>query len=274
MLPKIGPIPTYSIFYSLGIMSYFIVAGLTAKRLRLDRHVWITGGICYMLSIVIGAKALYDIREGDFQFQALFNIQHYLQGGLWGGLLVYFPIALLLMLIISRDKPGALDLVALSVPVPWIIAKIGCLLNGCCYGSPSSMPWAIKLGQASGAPAVVYVHPTQVYEIILMIFIIICFRLLRSARRKGTMLLWFMVLYGIGRAVTEIWRGDLQQQIHIGPLTISQLILLVTAGVSAIILIILRSINIEDSEIYDWQEDRRSNLIIFLERKQKRNNGV
>lgn len=50
------------------------------------------------------------------------------------------------------------------------------------------------------------------------------------------MLLWFLALYGAGRAATEFFRGDFDHHLYIGPLTLSQLICLIAAGASAIAL--------------------------------------
>jgi prolipoprotein diacylglyceryltransferase len=60
---------------------------------------------------------------------------------------------------------------------------------------------------------------------------------------SGTMLLWFLVLYGLGRAATEIWRGDADHHLYIGPLTLTQLICLVVAGVSILVLCFLRNLS-------------------------------
>jgi len=54
------------------------------------------------------------------------------------------------------------------------------------------------------------------------------------------MLLWFLALYGTGRAATEFFRGDLDHHLFIGPLTLSQLLCLAAAGASIIILFLWR----------------------------------
>ncbi len=54
------------------------------------------------------------------------------------------------------------------------------------------------------------------------------------------MLLWFLALYGTGRAATEFFRGDFDHHLLVGPLTLSQLICLIAAGTSIIILFLWR----------------------------------
>jgi phosphatidylglycerol:prolipoprotein diacylglycerol transferase len=242
MYPHIGPIPTYSILYFLSILSHFLICYLIAKRLGLRHRVWIVVGICYMEGMTVGAKILYDIQNAQFDFSALLNIRHYMQGGLWGGMMAYFIFAVPLALILTRKRLAALDLIAMSVPVPWIFAKIGCLFNGCCYGKASSMPWAITFPEGAGgaAPTGVSLHPTQIYEILVVVCILVVFKSLKYDRWRGTMLLWFLALYGTGRAAVEFFRGDFDHHLYIGPFTLSQLVCLITAGISIILLFLRR----------------------------------
>ena len=241
MWPRIGPVLTYSILYILSILSHFLICCLLARRLGLRHRVWIIVGICYMVGMTVGAKLLYDLQQGQFDFSLLLNIRHYMAGGLWGGLLVYFILAVPLVLMLVKHRRAALDLVALSIPIPWILVKLGCLFNGCCYGKKCSMPWAITFGEgAANAPAGIPLHPTQIYEILVVVCIFVVFKVLKYERWRGTMLLWFLALYGLGRTATEFFRGDFDHHLYIGGLTLSQLICLIAAGVSVILLFLWR----------------------------------
>ena len=241
MWPRIGPVPTYGVLYGISILSYFLIACLIARRLGLRRRVWIVAGICYMEGMTVGAKVLYDIQRAQFDLRAMLSIRHYMQEGLWGGLLAYFVLAVPLVLLLAKRRRAALDLVALSIPIPWVFVKLGCLLNGDCYGTKCSLPWAITFPEgAAGAPAGIPLHPTQIYEILVVLCILVVFKVLKYERWRGTMLLWFLILYGLGRAATEIFRGDFDHHLYVGPLTLSQLICLVAAGVSILLLFLWR----------------------------------
>jgi len=192
-----------------------------------------------MVGLTIGAKALYDIHNGQFDLRALFSISHYFKGGLWGGLLAYLVLAVPLVLILAKRRWVALDLVGLSTPIPWIFVKLACLFNGCCYGKKCSMPWAIIFPEgAAGAPAGIPLHPTQIYEILVVVCVLVVFKVLKYERWQGTMLLWFLTLYGLGRTATEFFRGDFDHHLYVGGLTLSQLICLFAACVSIILLLL------------------------------------
>jgi phosphatidylglycerol:prolipoprotein diacylglycerol transferase len=241
MWPRIGPIPTYSIFYIIGILSHYLISCLLARRLGLRHRVWIAASVCYNFGMIVGAKALYDIQHAQFDLRALLSISHYMQGGLWGGLLPYLCLSVSLVLVLSKHRQAALDLIALSIPIPWIFAKLGCLFNGCCYGRECSLPWAITFPEgARGAPAGIPLHPTQIYEILVIFCILGVFMILKRRWGSGTMLFWFLALYGLGRAATEMWRGDIDHHLCVGPLTLSQVICLAVAGVSIFVLYLYR----------------------------------
>lgn len=249
MYPRLGSIPTCGILYGMGIVSYFVIGYLIAKRLGLQHRVWIAAGVCYNIGMIVGAKVLYDVQHGGFSLVALLSVKHYISGGLWGGLLAYLVLAVPLVLVLTRRRRAALDLLAMAVPTPWIFAKVGCLLNGCCYGKPCSLPWAITFPEVSrGAPPGVPIHPTQIYEILVMVLALAAFKVLQSDRWRGTMLFWFLAIYGLGRAVTEIWRGDKDQQSLVGPFSLSQLICLVVAVLSIAGLYLWRRYSIGTSQ--------------------------
>ena len=233
MWPNVGPIKTYGLLYLTGIILHFIFAWQAARQYGLKRRVWIVASLCYLLGMTLGAKMLFDLRHGILSASALLQADHWFRGGLWGGLLAYFALAVPAVLLLTRQRLAALDLVAVTIPVPWIAAKIGCFLNGCCYGRPCSLPWAVTFPQgARGAPPGVPVHPTQFYEIGIMLALLLVFSQLKSGRWKGTKLLWFLVIYGFGRALTDFLRGDTEGRLYLGALSMTQIISAASAGVA------------------------------------------
>jgi phosphatidylglycerol:prolipoprotein diacylglycerol transferase len=79
-----------------------------------------------------------------------------------------------------------MDLLAPGVLLAQAVGRVGCTINGCCYGSaaPSWLPWSVVYtNPQSYAPLGVAVHPTQVYEIV---FLLIAFGVLFPLRKRFT----------------------------------------------------------------------------------------
>jgi phosphatidylglycerol:prolipoprotein diacylglycerol transferase len=93
------------------------------------------------------------------------------------------------------------DVIAPAIILAQAIGRIGCTLNGCCYGIPTSLPWGVTYTHPDSlAPLGIAVHPTQVYEII---YNLIVFGVLLALRRRlkpdGSLFLIYLSLYSLWR---------------------------------------------------------------------------
>jgi len=74
------------------------------------------------------------------------------------------------------------DVVAPGIILAQAVGRIGCTINGCCYGLPTSLPWGVVYTHPNSvAPLGIAVHPTQVYEII---FNLLVFGVLLTLRQR------------------------------------------------------------------------------------------
>ena len=117
-----------------------------------------------------------------------------------------------------RNTTG--DAFALALPVGMVVVRLGCLLGGCCFGKPTSLPWAITYPPGSLAAAVHElrglvlpghsarpVHPAQLYEIgLLAIVVLTLVRARRALRQPGSLFLLYLVLHGWVRFLIEFVR--------------------------------------------------------------------
>jgi phosphatidylglycerol:prolipoprotein diacylglycerol transferase len=104
----------------------------------------------------------------------------------------------------SRFRFGyVMDLVAPGVLLAQAVGRVGCTINGCCYGAeaPSWLPWSVVYTHPeSYAPLGVALHPTQVYEIV---FLLIAFGVLFPLRKRfqpdGSLFLIYLGAYSAWR---------------------------------------------------------------------------
>src|SRR4030095_12183063 len=93
--------------------------------------------------------------------------------------------------------------------------RFGCFFAGCCYGRPTTVPWAVTFTDPFaaanvGTPLNQPLHPTQVYEAGAELLILV---LLLATERKGRTFpgrtFWgYMFLYALSRFIIEFYRGD------------------------------------------------------------------
>ena len=100
------------------------------------------------------------------------------------------------------------DRVALGLILAQVIGRVGCTINGCCYGIETLLPWGIVYAHPdSFAPLGIVVHPTQIYEII---FLLIVFAVLISLRWRfkpdGSLFLIYLSLYSLWRVGIDFLR--------------------------------------------------------------------
>ena len=94
------------------------------------------------------------------------------------------------------------------------IGRVGCFLNGCCYGGicDVSLPWKIHVAEAPG-----WHHPAQIYDSLmdLAAFVLIV-AVERRNTGRGQSFGLAMIGYGTARFIYEFWRAGTQAQVDSG----------------------------------------------------------
>ena len=94
-----------------------------------------------------------------------------------------------------------MDVLAPGILLAQAVGRLGCTLNGCCYGSASDM-WCgvVYTDLGSAAPVGIAVHPTQIYEIIFLLLAFYPLLRLRSRLRlDGSLFLIYLSFYSLWR---------------------------------------------------------------------------
>jgi phosphatidylglycerol:prolipoprotein diacylglycerol transferase len=188
-------------------------------------------------------------------------------GGFIGGTLATYVF-------LGRGGTGflrAADLLAPPVALGILLTRVGCFLNGCDFGVPTSAPWAVRFPRdrglglpwnpgpspawrlhvesgaalggetvSAGSPLSLPVHPTQLYEALLgLVLLAVLAALWRRPRFRGALFLTLCAGYGLGRALIECVRGDEQRGVLLG-LATSQFLGLGTALLAVVAALVLR----------------------------------
>ncbi len=202
----------YGILVALG---FFAGLWTASRRGRLegiapeqvyDLGPWlIVGGIA-------GGRVLYVIsywREQFAQkpFPEVFMVQH---GGLvfYGGLIGAIACGMFYLLLKKLPLWKMTDIMAPSIALGYAFGRIGCLMNGCCYGRACSLPWAIRF-PADHATQGMPVHPTEIYDSLLNLgFYLFLAWLFRRKKFDGQIFAVYLIGYALIRSFVEYFRGD------------------------------------------------------------------
>lgn len=174
-----------------------------------------------MLGTIVGARTVYVTTYWKTEFvhqpiSEIFMIQH---GGLvyYGGLIGAIITGSLYVWWQKLPLWKVADVLAPSIALGNVFGRIGCLLNGCCYGRACSLPWAIRFPAdhpTGGAP----VHPTEIYDALLNLVLYFGLAwLFRHKKFDGQVFATYLIGYAVFRFAVEFFRGDYPpDHIHAG----------------------------------------------------------
>ena len=203
---QIGPFTIYS-YGSMLVLAFFIGSALARSQARRQN---INPGIIFNLAFIVfiwgilGARLLYVIENINYYLKnpsETIMLQH---GGLswFGGLILGVVSGIIYLKRKNLKVYTILDLVIPFVAIAQAIGRIGCLLNGCCFGKIS------KFGLYFDTHKLILI-PTQIYSSLILIFIFIILRFLQDRpHREGNIFFTYLLLYSVKRFFIEFWRAD------------------------------------------------------------------
>ncbi len=100
------------------------------------------------------------------------------------------------------------DLVAPGIILAQAVGRVGCTINGCCYGTETTLPWGIVYSNPNSlAPLGIATHPTTVYEIIYNLIVFVVLLKLRGRfKPDGSLFLIYLGLYSLWRVGIDFLR--------------------------------------------------------------------
>jgi phosphatidylglycerol:prolipoprotein diacylglycerol transferase len=134
-------------------------------------------------------------------------------GVFFGGLITAIPFCIFWFRHVGLPVLQGLDILAMAACVAEGVGRWGCFFSGCCYGTPTNLPWAVTFPEIArrlheGLPGVP-IHPTQIYMSLDALMILGVLALLyRRKRFHGEIIAVYVLLSSIARFFIEFVRGD------------------------------------------------------------------
>ena len=224
VLIHIGPftLATYGVLVAAGYLSGILwLKSQIARMPAMDEDKFWTLVYSLFFGAIAGGKILFilvslpDVLAGRIHLIRDFRYGFVFFGGLLGSMIA----GVWAVRKLNIPYLGTADYFGVALPLGHSIGRLGCLASGCCYGKPTSLPWAVKLGGSpfSTTPEDLWgvpLHPTQVYEslanlaIFLAMWKLLLPRVQRGRLAPGTVFLSYVTLYSCARFVIEFLRGD------------------------------------------------------------------
>jgi len=205
-----------------------------APKENIDRDHFMEASIIAIILAILGSRIAYVAVYWEyFQDAPWWSIFAFRDGGLifYGG----FFAALLGALIYCRYRRmsffSLMDLAAPFIALGYAITRVGCFLNGCCYGEFTDVPWGVVFPVLQDGIR----HPTQLYSSFAVLFIFVLLRLARPLKYfNGFIFILFVTLYGVYRFIVEFYRVDPNV---LSSLSLAQIVALVMVAAGAFVLV-------------------------------------
>ena len=196
-------IPAYGLMLVISFLAALWYVKRNAAKFGISAVIVENLAFYIMIGVIIGGRLLYAAFHWSLYEHDILGILRIWEGGMmfFGGFVGGFLIGALYLRKQGISVLNISDLVAPALGLGLFFTRIGCFLNGCCFGQPSGLPWAIRFPNecVAGASPVggQALHPTQLYESAfgLALFFFLNKRLGKS-RHKGAVFSQFLIFYG------------------------------------------------------------------------------
>lgn len=214
-LLHIGPLTVhaYGFFLALAFIVGMMVSYWYLRRRFLDAYAVFELVLVAAIGGIAGARMFYilgNTREFSDNWWSVLRFWDVRGLVFYGGLILGILATAAVIRLKGLSVGVVLDSGGLALPAALAVARLGCFLNGCCFGKSSQLPWAVTFPvstqRAMGMPQNP-VHPTQLYEIVLDLAILfVLFAVYKRFRYRGATMLSFVMLYAAARFLLEFFR--------------------------------------------------------------------
>jgi phosphatidylglycerol:prolipoprotein diacylglycerol transferase len=242
----------YGAMLCIGFLLAILAAAHRAKKLGQSPDIIYNAALFCFFGGLVGARLFYVIQYGE-HFQSILDLFKIWQGGLtfYGGFLLAVLATLAYLKFAGLPILYWLDIIAPSAALGEAFGRLGCFLNGCCYGDtcstawgfswpPLSIPWQHYAeeflastggpgldsggavgGAVAGALAAAWhapeIYPAQLLSFVnAMLLFVVLWAMFPLKRRHGQVIFMFILLYGISRFFLECIRADEAQAYLLG----------------------------------------------------------
>jgi len=198
----------YGVLVVLAVIAVIALSLVEARRRGIAQDVVWDAGLWAVVGGIIGARLLHIIDRWQYYLYHPEQLLNFAGLAIWGAVLGGL-IAILIYCLVKKMSFWLLgDITAPGAILGQTIGRVGCLVNGCCFGLTCELPIAVIYSNPSSyAPIGVPLYPTQLFHII---WDLAGFAILWSLRKKlkpdGTLFLLWLIFFGTGDFIIRFFR--------------------------------------------------------------------
>ena len=204
---------SYGLMLAIAFLIGTWIALHEARRLKLDEDKMVSVILVTLVASILGARALYVLEHVDEFRRGWMSVLALWEGGLtlYGGIIGGTVAGLLTARQLGLPQWLVADALTPSLALGTMFGRIGCFLNGCCYGRPTTLPWGMVFPPDSFAGlefGPVPIHPSQLYfSLAGLILFLVLWPLRRRITTPGILFWLFIVLFTLIRIPLDTTRA-------------------------------------------------------------------
>jgi len=221
---------SYGALLALAFLVGTLLALGEARRLKLDEDKVVNVILVVLVASVLGARALYVLEHvGEFRRQWT-GVLAIWQGGLtlYGGVVAGTVAGLWVARRSGLPMWTLADALTPSFALGTMFGRLGCFLNGCCYGRPTTLPWGVRFPADSFASLEfgdTPVHPSQLYFALAgLVLFLVTWLARRRTGVPGTLFWVFLAAFALLRIPLDTTRAYEPDAVlvHAGTLAVTE----------------------------------------------------
>lgn len=249
-------VPAYGVMAVLGYLAALFFITKEAKRKKIDPILLQSLSMWIIVGMLIGARTWYVWENWNYFASNFISIFKLWEGGMvfYGGFIGGIIGGLLFVKLARLPLSVTFDIVAPGVAIAIAIGRIGCFLNGCCFGKVTDS-WIGVTFPSRGLPPVYVEHlkkglishtvshslpviPTQLISTgSLLIIFVILWRFRKKTLFNGFLFTLFIGLYGLHRFIIDFFRYYSGKALIFESLTLSQGVSILMMVISILVII-------------------------------------
>jgi phosphatidylglycerol:prolipoprotein diacylglycerol transferase len=153
-IPFIGlHINSYGLMMVVGFIAAVSLIRYLSREITPDPQLITNAALYSLIAGVVGARLFYVVHHFGSMEGGILSFFAIWRGGLelYGAVLFAVPVIFFYLLYHKLPARHYLDILAIGLMLALVFGRIGCFMRGCCFGKPTTLPWAVRFPYGSDA---------------------------------------------------------------------------------------------------------------------------